>query len=58
MMIQNLEKQVLYLKETLKISDCFRKKQIIKPFSIKKEGIIIPSDIAYASKGGYLIRDF
>ena len=44
----NLEKQALYLKETLKISDALEK-AIIKPFSIKKEGIIIPSDIAYAS---------
>ena len=51
----NLEKQVLYLKETLKISDALEK-AIIKPFSIKKEGIIIPSDIAYASKGGYLLE--
>ena len=51
----NLEKQALYLKETLKISDALEK-AIIKPFSIKKEGIIIPSDIAYASKGGYLLE--
>ena len=51
----NLEKQVLYLKETLKVSDALAK-AIIKPFSIKKEGIIIPSDIAYASKGGYLLE--
>lgn len=51
----NLEKQVLYLKETLKVSDALEK-AIIKPFSIKKEGIIIPSDIAYVSKGGYLLE--
>ena len=50
----NNERQVSYLKETLKVSGTLEK-AIIKPFSIKKEGIIIPSDIAYASRGGYLL---
>ena len=55
MMIQTQKNKLFYLKETLKISDALEK-AIIKPFSIKKEGIIIPSDIAYASKGGYLLE--
>lgn len=52
-----LENQMAYLKQSFKVSHCLEKVNI-QPFNLKKEGIIIPSDIAYASKGGYLNHTF